>query len=301
MAKRRKESTSGTSDVFSKTRPELAGMPLLNVVGKEVSEKVGKLFDKKGAQKTLKDLVSKKRTLEDIFLGLSRTATDTIDSVLREEERVEKSELLMNGQYRDSLLARLKEKKSRKLRTEKKGEFLINGRVLHPETGEPVAGMAVETINKDIKKHEVLGVDTTDHKGFFEISFSEEEFKERGEGRPEVLLRVSADRKTSLHTTNEVVKLKPGKRSSLDISLPKSKIAEVDMFTANRKHIDNKRLRNVGQTLAFNHVQHIAVQEIGKVFNEGLKKATDLLEARVEDANNTKAKKKERPNRKENP
>lgn len=290
MVKGKKESTSRIFDIFSKTRPGLAGMPLLNAVGKEVSEKVGKLFDKKGTQKTLKDLASRKRTVEDVLLGLSRTASDTIDSVLREEQRVAKSESFMNGQYRDSLLERRKETKPRRMRPGKKGEYRVSGQVLHPETGEPLAGMVVEAIDKDIKKHDLLGVDITDSKGHFEISFEEKDFKERGEGLPEVFLQVGIDRKTSLHITKDVVKPKPGERTSLDITIPKSKITEVDKFTADRKHIDNKRLQNVGHTLAFNQVQHMAVQEIGKVFKEGLKKASALLETRVEDVSKTKAK-----------
>lgn len=301
MVKGKKESTSRIFDIFSKTRPGLTGMPLLNTVGKEVSEKVGRLFDKKNAQKTLKDLATKKRTVEDVLLGVSRMASGTIDSVLREEQRVAKSETLMNGQYRDSLIERRKETKPRRMRPGKKGEYLVGGQVLHPETGEPLAGIVVEAIDKDIKKHDLLGVDTTDHKGCFEISFREKDFKERGEGLPEVLLKVGIDRKTSLHITKDVVKPKPGERTSLDITIPKSKITEVDKFTADRKHIDNKRLQNVGHTLAFNQVQHMAVQEMAKVFKEGLKKATDLLEARVEDASNTKAKTKKKPKRKAKP
>jgi hypothetical protein len=289
MDKRRKKSTSRVSGDISNARQKLADMPVFNAAGEGVIKKTAKLLARKAAQSMLQDIASGKRSVEDVLLGVTRTVTGTIDSGLRDEKRVADSETIMNEQYRKSLIKRRRETKPRRMRRGKKNEFLVSGQVLHPETNKPVAGMVVEAIDKDIFKHDLLGVDTTDSQGRFEIAFKKKDFKERGEGLPEVLLRVGSDRKKTLFSMENIVRPKAGERKTINITLPEDQAAAVEKITVGRDYIDEKRLKNVSQTLILDQVQHMVVQEMGRAFKEGMDKAAGLLEARIERAGKAKA------------
>lgn len=289
MAKRKKESTSRVFGDISNARQRLADMPVFNAVGEGVIKKTAKLLTRKAAQGVLQDIASRKRSMEDVLLGVTRTITGTIDSVLRNEKRVAERETIMNEQYRKGLIERRRETKPRRMRHGKKSEFLVSGQVFHPTTGKPVAGMVVEAIDRDITKHDLLGVDISDSQGRFEISFREKDFKERGEGLPEVFLRVGSDRRKPLFIMKDIVRPEAGERKTVNITLPEDQAAAVEKITAGRDYLDKKRLKNVSQTLVLDRVQHMVVQEMGRAFKEGMNKAAGLLEARIERAGKAKA------------
>ncbi len=290
MAKTKKEAASRIKGAIPQAGQVLAGMPVLNAARQRLIKQAGKRLDKKAVQSTLQDLASRKRSTEHVTLALARAASGTIDSVLRDGQQVAEREVRLNKQYRASLIERRREKKPRRARRGKKDEYLIRGEVLHPKTGKPVAGMVVEAIDKDIFKHDFLGVDTTDSQGRFEIVFKEKDFKERGEGLPEVLIRISVDRKKVLHITEEVVKPKPGAPETIAITLPEAKAEAVERIVRARERVDMRRLQKVSQTLALNRFEHVALEEMGKVFKEGLNKAIGFLETRIEDAGKKKTK-----------
>jgi hypothetical protein len=133
-------------------------------------------------------------------------------------------------------------------------------------------------------------VDITDAEGRYEISFREKDFKESGEDLPEVILRVGVDRKTPLHITEDVIKAEPGKRVMVEISLPEDQIRTIDRIVTNPERYDKRRLNDVNQTLTFERVQHVILQEMGAAFKGSLHDAIGLLEARTKNTDQVKTK-----------
>jgi hypothetical protein len=265
-------------------------MPVLDAAGQTTVKEARKLFDKKTVQGRFQEVASRKASIEEVLLKYAKQASTSLDSIMREENRVAAQEATMNKRYLESLAARQKETKGRRARRGKKNEFLITGQVLHPETGEPVPGIVVEAIDKDISKHDLLNVDITDAEGRYEISFREKDFKESGEDLPEVILRVGVDRKTPLHITEDVIKAEPGKRVMVEISLPEDQIRTIDRIVTNPERYDKRRLNDVNQTLTFERVQHVILQEMGAAFKGSLHDAIGLLEARTKNTDQVKTK-----------
>lgn len=290
MVKEKKQKGFGVERSFIQTQPGFVRMPVINTTGQQAIREAQKLFSKKALQGELQKLATRKTSLENVLLGFARGAAKSLDTVLSTENQVADREKTMNEEYRASLIARKEEAKPRRARKGKKDEFLITGQVLHPKTGEPVPGMVVEAIDKDVFKHDLLGVDTTNAEGRYEISFLKKDFKESGEDLPEVILRVGVDRKTAVHITEDVIKAEPGKRAQVEISLPEDQIRTIDRVLTKRERLDQKRLNNVAQTLTFESLQHVILQEMGAAFKDSLNNAIAFLEALTKDTDKIKTK-----------
>jgi hypothetical protein len=290
MAKKKRESVAGLENDSSKTRLRFAKIPSLGILYKGFGKEIAKWTSAKTVGKTLQALATRKQTVENVLLNMAQGATAMIETAMKTEKNMADREAHLNKNYRESLIERKREVKSRRAHRTKKDEYVVTGELLHPKTGKPVPGMVVEAIDKDITKHDLLGVDTTDSKGRFEIVFKEKDFKERGEGLPEILIRAGLNRDKIVQVTKDVLKLEPGTSESLKITLPENMEYVAEKIKARRKHVDRKRLNRASQSLVFNRIGHMAAQEMGKVFKDGLNQAIHVLEARVK----TEGKKKTR-------
>ena len=278
--KSRRELKSDIS--FIQSRPTLSRMPALNAAGQSAVKEAQKLFEKKTIQGEFQKLANRKTSLEKVLLGFAEKASKSLETIIREENRVTAQEVRMNEKYQARLVAEKIQTKSRKLRRGKKGEFLITGQVLHPKTGAPISGIVVEAIDKDISKDDLLDVDVTDAEGRYEISFMKKDFKEAGEDLPEVILRLGMDRKTVLFTNKEVIKAEPGKRITIDVTMPEDQVKLVDRVSLSPKAQTQRQLTLTAQAKIVENIQDIVLNKLGTAFQKSLGNAILSLKSRTE-------------------
>lgn len=68
--------------------------------------------------------------------------------------------------------------------------FHVRGLVVEAETGRPLAGMLVRLYDKDVVLDDFLGETRSDEAGRFELSFTEAQFRDVFETRPDLYLHV---------------------------------------------------------------------------------------------------------------
>lgn len=72
----------------------------------------------------------------------------------------------------------------------KHDEFRVLGTVEEEETGRPLADLIVRAFDRDPVFDDKVGFATTDRDGRFEIRFTSRDFRDLGESRPDLYLRV---------------------------------------------------------------------------------------------------------------
>jgi hypothetical protein len=80
--------------------------------------------------------------------------------------------------------------------------FRVHGAVLERESGRPLAGLVVRAFDDDLLFDDFLGDARTDAGGEFEVVYTEVQFQDLHETRPDVYVRVfDASGTRLLHTT----------------------------------------------------------------------------------------------------
>jgi len=105
--------------------------------------------------------------------------------------------------------------------------FRVRGSVVEDETGRPLAGMLVRLYDKDLVLDDFLGEARTGPAGRFELTFTEAQFKDLFETRPDLYLRVydpSASRQ--LHTTEEQVRFNAGQDEFFEVRITRERVRE---------------------------------------------------------------------------
>jgi len=102
--------------------------------------------------------------------------------------------------------------------------FIITGHVRELESGRGVPNLRIEAWDKDLLFDDKLGEGLTDSIGQFRIAYTEEEFRDVFEKRPDIYLKVLAPNGTHLHSTEKHVRCESGKEEHFDIDLPKEKL-----------------------------------------------------------------------------
>jgi 5-hydroxyisourate hydrolase-like protein (transthyretin family) len=64
--------------------------------------------------------------------------------------------------------------------------FRVHGSVVENESGRPLAAMLVRVYDKDLALDDFLGETRTDDAGRFEVTFTEDRFKDLIESRPDL-------------------------------------------------------------------------------------------------------------------
>ncbi|UCF91856.1 MAG: hypothetical protein JSW39_26895 [Desulfobacterales bacterium] len=287
-----REAFAGVLNVSPEIGKRFARLPALGVVAGNIQKELGKRINAEALKKTFEDLALRKTTLDAVLLDMTRGVEALLGDAFDSGKQTADAEIKLNNQYRESLIRRKMEAKPARGRRGKKEEYLVAGQLLHPETGKPVPGMAVDVVDKDIAKHDLLGVDVTDAEGRFEIAFAEKDFKESGEGLPEILIRAGMSRATMTLVTESPIALKPGTKETIEITLPPELTPAAAKIAARREQVDKKRLLQANQNLVFNKVTQSAMGEIGKAFKGSMGQIVDLFEKRLAAGGATKAKPK---------
>jgi hypothetical protein len=99
--------------------------------------------------------------------------------------------------------------------------FRVTGRVVEQESGRPLAGLVVRAFDKDLLFDDRLGEARTDAGGRFEIVFTEVQFMDAYETRPDVYVSVfDAKGARLLHTTRREVRRDVTTDEHFEIRIP---------------------------------------------------------------------------------
>ena len=292
MAKKGKEAFAGLRAVSAKSDNRLSRIPALGVIATDIQREIGKRISGKAVRKNFQDLALRKTTLEKVLLDVTRSAEAIVAGAFKDGKKTTDDEIRLDKQHRESLIKRKREEKPGRAHRVKKDEYLVTGHLLHPKTGKPAPGMVVEVADRDIRKHDRLGVDTTDSKGRFEIVFTEKDFRESGEGLPEIVILAGVDRLTAEPVTKDVIKLKPGTREVLEIKLPDKMESAVNKIAERRDRVDKKRIMKTNQNLVVNKLALMAVGEISESIKGSLGQFVNVFEKRVKAGDTAKEKTK---------
>ena len=105
--------------------------------------------------------------------------------------------------------------------------FRVHGSVLEDETGRPLAGMLVRLYDKDFVLDDFLGETRTDAAGRFELAFTEAQFKDVFETRPDLYLHVYDPSGTHLLLTSEgEVRFDAGHDEFFELRITRERVRE---------------------------------------------------------------------------
>jgi carotenoid cleavage dioxygenase len=108
--------------------------------------------------------------------------------------------------------------------------FRVVGRVREAGSERPLRDLLVRAYDKDLLRDDHLGDAKTDETGSFEIEFTELAFRELGEQRPDVYLRIfDPSGRTELHSTASAVRHQARVQEHFEIRVPAEKLAAVQL------------------------------------------------------------------------
>lgn len=100
--------------------------------------------------------------------------------------------------------------------------YRVFGSICEEESGRPLAGLRVRVYDKDLVVDDFVGEARTDAQGHFEVRFTESQFRDLHETRPDVYLRVfDASGKRSLHSTKRQVRRDAELDERFDLRIPR--------------------------------------------------------------------------------
>lgn len=105
--------------------------------------------------------------------------------------------------------------------------YRVHGSVVEDESGRPLAGLVVRAYDEDLVIDDHLGDARTDAQGHFEVVFTEVQFMDLFETRPDLYLRVfdaSGDR--LLLTTEREVRSDAELDERFELRIPRERLAE---------------------------------------------------------------------------
>lgn len=104
-------------------------------------------------------------------------------------------------------------------------EFRISGIVFERDTRQPLPNLIIRAYDKDLLYDDLLGDTTTDKSGHFEIRYTESDFKELFEKRPDIYFRIyDTSREHVIHATADSVRWNAGKDEFFEIGIPRHKL-----------------------------------------------------------------------------
>jgi len=106
-----------------------------------------------------------------------------------------------------------------------KPEFRIHGHVVEDESGEDLSGFFIKAYDKDLLYDDLVAGAKTDSHGRFEMAYSEKDFSEIFERKPDLCFVVSADLKEGpIHSTADRVLWDVGVDEQVEIRIPRHKL-----------------------------------------------------------------------------
>lgn len=99
--------------------------------------------------------------------------------------------------------------------------FRVEGQIVEAGTERPLAGLRVQAFDKDLLSDDFLGETVTDDEGRFEIRFTDDDFKDLTESRPDLYLCVFApDSETPLVDQSGTPRTNASEEESFRIEIP---------------------------------------------------------------------------------
>ncbi len=99
------------------------------------------------------------------------------------------------------------------------------GKVLEEESGRPLEGLLVRGYDKDLLRDDHLGDVRTNAAGHFELSYSEESFRDFNETLPDVYVRIfDPTGERLLHTTENAVRPNAKVVERFEIRIPRAQL-----------------------------------------------------------------------------
>lgn len=165
-------------------------------LGRTLAREAARL-DRNVLVSTARGLLSGQLTLQGVLSSLADASSRAAGAAAKETRRAGEQQSFANTQLQDQFIRTRTNAQPPRMR---KDAYAVRGQVMLP-TGEPAIGVAVEAIDKDVYKHDVLGTTLTDDKGTFQITFAKKMFAESGEKEPEIVLAVGVEGRKPLHVT----------------------------------------------------------------------------------------------------
>ena len=103
--------------------------------------------------------------------------------------------------------------------------FRVGGTIREKETGRPVPGLVVCAFDEDHFDDDFLGECETDEAGKFEIQFTDADFKDFLESKPDLYLSVFVPGNDEpIHDTSHAVRKDAGEEEFYDIEIPEAEL-----------------------------------------------------------------------------
>lgn len=235
-------------------------------------------WDEKRIKSLLGDVASRKRPVESALLDIVTNVRDAVEKSVDDTRERSEAEQRLDKQYRDRLIAHGRKPKRTRAR---KGEIRIQGQVIHPKSGDPVAGVMVEAIDKDLRKHDMLGAVVTDSEGRFDMAFNPQGDRKSGEKIAEIMFSVGADRKNMFYAADQPLVLTEDKQVPVTITLPESHVEAIDAFVSRREQSAAKRRIKASEMVLRRDVENEVLSATGDAVLSLLANGIRLLEARL--------------------
>jgi hypothetical protein len=241
-------------------RVRLASVSPDAAMGQTLAREIARL-DRKLLIDTARGLIGGQLTLQGVLGSFATASSRAVESAIKESQRAAAQEALLARQLGDNL---------QRLRTKSapprphKNDYIVSGQVMHT-TGEPAVGLAVEVIDKDVFKHDVLGAAVTDEKGSFQVTFPKKAHAESGEKELEIVLVVGIEGQPPMHVTEPTRMLGEGREATVILTLPEAARAAADAAAARLGTDIDARLLRVEHRRAVSAMQD---QQLGGVMRE---------------------------------
>jgi hypothetical protein len=106
--------------------------------------------------------------------------------------------------------------------------FRVAGVVRESESGRPLRDLLVRAFDKDLVQDDFLGESETDAGGRFEIRFTDADFKDAVESRPDLYLCVFVPGVDEpVHDTSYEIRKDAGRQEYYEIAIPRSSLPGV--------------------------------------------------------------------------
>ena len=104
--------------------------------------------------------------------------------------------------------------------------FRVAGCVVEQESGSPLAGLLVRAHDRDVLYDDDLGEVETDAEGRFEIVYTEAQFQDVVETRPDLYLRIYDAAGRLVHTTERAVRRDAHIDERYEIAIPRARLSK---------------------------------------------------------------------------
>jgi len=262
-----------TLSAASPARYRVGTIQLDSALSTTLGTAAARLGDRTVLRDTAKGLFSGQLSLQGVLRAVVEGGREAMAAATAQTKRVATQQALSTRQLRADLL-RLKTNGTPP--RPGKDDVVVRGQVTLAG-GEPAAGLVVEAIDRDISKHDLLGVALTDEKGTFQIVFPLKSFADSGEKEPEVVLVVGVEGQAPLHTTQPTRLAEGSKENTFSIVLPEG-AAGLARLPAERLRTDiDARVLRVDYRQAVSRMQNEQVTQMVEAAQAGLAGLAGLL------------------------